>query len=133
MLCKSCIRSVIFQARHIGTFTTRRVKLGNTGRNLHAGFGFTNWWNREFKTSLRMMVDTSMTGKRGPIIDVLPEKDEDGGYASGGWKRLVIFFLIFRRFPYFVVKLMETIRYSYSGMRITILLFALIGFVFAAS
>ncbi|KAH7538174.1 hypothetical protein FEM48_Zijuj03G0171000 [Ziziphus jujuba var. spinosa] len=33
-----------------------------------------------------MMVDTSATGKRGPIIDVLPEKDDDGGYASGGWK-----------------------------------------------
>lgn len=36
------------------------------------------------------MVDTSVTGKQIPIIDVLPEKDDDGGYASGGWKRFVI-------------------------------------------
>ncbi|KAL5568328.1 hypothetical protein UlMin_024903 [Ulmus minor] len=33
-----------------------------------------------------MMVDTAATDKRGPIIDVLPEKDEEGGYSSGGWK-----------------------------------------------
>lgn len=35
------------------------------------------------------MVDTvgaSATTKGGPIGDVLPEKDDDGGYASGGWK-----------------------------------------------
>lgn len=37
-----------------------------------------------------MMVDTagaSATTKGRPIGDVLPEKDDDGGYASGGWKR----------------------------------------------
>jgi len=33
-----------------------------------------------------MMVDTSATEKGVPIVDVLPEKDEDGGFASGGWK-----------------------------------------------
>ncbi|KAH6828070.1 Protein phosphatase 2C family protein [Perilla frutescens var. hirtella] len=32
-----------------------------------------------------MMVDCGATAK-GPTIDVLPEKDDDGGYASGGWK-----------------------------------------------
>lgn len=89
---------MIVQAGHIGTFTTRRVQLSSTGRSSHARLGFTNWWNREFKTSLRMMVDTSVTGKRGPIIDVLTEKDEDGGYASGGWKRLVIFASFFEDF-----------------------------------
>ena len=31
-----------------------------------------------------MMVDTA---KGEPIINVLPEKEDDGGYASGGWKR----------------------------------------------
>jgi len=33
-----------------------------------------------------MMVDTSATEKGVPIVDVLSEKDEDGGFASGGWK-----------------------------------------------
>ncbi|XP_059667203.1 probable protein phosphatase 2C 76 isoform X2 [Cornus florida] len=33
-----------------------------------------------------MMVDTGATANQGPTIDVLPEKDDDGGYASGGWK-----------------------------------------------
>ncbi|KAA8533633.1 hypothetical protein F0562_030933 [Nyssa sinensis] len=33
-----------------------------------------------------MMVDTDATAKRGPIIDMLPEKDDNGGYAVGGWK-----------------------------------------------
>lgn len=33
-----------------------------------------------------MMVDCGTTAK-GPTVDVLPEKDDDGGYASGGWKR----------------------------------------------
>ncbi|KAH9677286.1 putative protein phosphatase 2C 76 [Citrus sinensis] len=30
------------------------------------------------------MVDSA--AKRGPIVDVLPEKEDDGGYVSGGWK-----------------------------------------------
>lgn len=32
------------------------------------------------------MVDTSATAKGGPVIDVSLEKDDSGGYASGGWK-----------------------------------------------
>ncbi|CAN4085764.1 unnamed protein product [Withania somnifera] len=33
-----------------------------------------------------MMVDTGATAKGGPVVDVSPEKDDGGGYASGGWK-----------------------------------------------
>ncbi|KAK4384867.1 putative protein phosphatase 2C 76 [Sesamum angolense] len=33
------------------------------------------------------MLDPGATSK-GPMSDTLPEKDENGGYASGGWKRL---------------------------------------------
>ncbi|KAJ8536869.1 hypothetical protein K7X08_035270 [Anisodus acutangulus] len=33
-----------------------------------------------------MMVDTGATAKGGPVVDVSPEKDDSGGYASGGWK-----------------------------------------------
>lgn len=32
------------------------------------------------------MVDTGATASRRPVTDSLPEKDDDGGYASGGWK-----------------------------------------------
>lgn len=34
-----------------------------------------------------MMVDSSATANQGPVVDKFPEKDEDGGYVSGGWKR----------------------------------------------
>ncbi|KAJ8554325.1 hypothetical protein K7X08_025003 [Anisodus acutangulus] len=33
-----------------------------------------------------MMVDTGATAKGGPVVDVSLEKDDSGGYASGGWK-----------------------------------------------
>ncbi|KAI4307133.1 hypothetical protein L6164_030352 [Bauhinia variegata] len=33
-----------------------------------------------------MMVDTGAMSRAGPIVDRLPEKDDDGGFASGGWK-----------------------------------------------
>ena len=93
MICKNCVRSVIVQAGQIGEFTQKAVQLISTGKSSNAGIGLTQWWNRQFKTSVRMMVDTGATGKQGPVVDVLPEKDEEGsGYSSGGWKRL-------KRFP----------------------------------
>lgn len=80
-------RSVIVQVGHIGVFS--KSKLGDIHRSFHAGLGLNYFWNRQYRTSLRMMVDTSATEKGVPIVDVLPEKDEDGGFASGGWKRLI--------------------------------------------
>jgi hypothetical protein len=90
-------RSVIVQVGQIGVFSKSKVQLGDIQRSFHAGLGLKYLWNREFRTSLRMMVDTSATEKGVPSVDVLPEKDEDGGFASGGWKRLiwVSFFIIF--------------------------------------
>lgn len=32
------------------------------------------------------MVDTGAAAKGGPVVDVSQEKDDSGGYASGGWK-----------------------------------------------
>lgn len=97
MLCKSCLRNVIVQAGHLGVFTQKGVKLSNTGKSFHAGLGLTSWWNRKFRTSLRMMVDTGASAKQGPFIDLLPEKDEEGGFSSGGWKRLqwLLHFIIY--------------------------------------
>ncbi|XVF10030.1 hypothetical protein REPUB_Repub07fG0148900 [Reevesia pubescens] len=87
MVCSSYLRSVIIQTRPIGTILTpKRVHLRSIGRTLYVGFGLTFWWNREFRTSLRMMVDSGSTASQGPVVDTFPEKDDAGGYVSGGWK-----------------------------------------------
>jgi len=86
MFCGSCLRSVILQGGYIGRFTKGRVLLSNLGRSLSATWGQTDWTSRKFTKTVEMMVDTGATANRGPIVDVLPERDDDGGYASGGWK-----------------------------------------------
>jgi protein phosphatase 1L len=37
-----------------------------------------------------MMVDSDSTDTRGPTVDLLKEKEDDGGFVSGWWKRLVL-------------------------------------------
>ncbi|XWS48526.1 hypothetical protein CRYUN_Cryun13aG0085600 [Craigia yunnanensis] len=87
MVCGSCLRIVIVQTGLIGTILTpKRVHLRSIGRTLYVGAGFTFWWNREFRTSVKMMVDSGATANQGPIADTFPEKDVDGGYVRGGWK-----------------------------------------------
>ncbi|XP_062120216.1 probable protein phosphatase 2C 76 [Humulus lupulus] len=86
MLCKSCLRNVIVQAGHLGAFPQKGLlQVSSTGKRSNEGLSLTSWWNRQFKTSLRMMVDTGASTKQGTIIDMLPDKDE-GGFSSGGWK-----------------------------------------------
>lgn len=34
-----------------------------------------------------MMVDSGATTNQGPVVDMISEKDGDGGYVTGGWKR----------------------------------------------
>lgn len=84
MLCNSYIKTVIVRVVNIGSFTRTRVELSNINKSLHAGLRVGYTWNREFRKSSKMMVDSA--AKRGPIVDVLPEKEDDGGYVSGGWK-----------------------------------------------
>ena len=86
-------RNVIAQAGCIGVFSKSVVQSCCRRRSLHVGLGLNYLWNRQFRTSLRMMVDASATEERRPIIDVLHEKDEDGGFATGGWKRLILVLL----------------------------------------
>ncbi|KAE8650646.1 probable protein phosphatase 2C 76 [Cucumis sativus] len=85
MVCSYNIRNVIAQAGHIGIIN-RRVQISNIWRSLPSNLGFVHTWKREYRTSLMMMVDTGASENRGPIVDKHPEKDEDGGYTSGGWK-----------------------------------------------
>ena len=87
MVKSYCLRSVILQACHIGSFTKRRAQFRNLGRSLNAIWGQRSWSSYRFRKTVEMMVDTGATANRGPVFDILPEKDDDGGYASGGWKR----------------------------------------------
>ncbi|KAF7830679.1 putative protein phosphatase 2C 76 [Senna tora] len=82
MVYSSCIRSLVVE---VGTFTNK-VQLHSIVRSLHKVPSITYSWNRGFKTSIGMMVDTGAMSRAGPIVDMLPEKDDDGGFASGGWK-----------------------------------------------
>ncbi|CAK9187732.1 unnamed protein product [Ilex paraguariensis] len=85
MVCSSCLRSTILQAGQIGRLTEGRVQFCNIEGSLNANRSLKNFWTRKSITR-KMMVDTSATADRGPKLDVLLEKDDDGGYASGGWK-----------------------------------------------
>lgn len=86
MVCSYNIRNVIAQAGHIGIIN-RRIQINNIWRSLPSNLGFVHTWKREYRISLMMMVDTGASENRRPIVDKHPEKDEDGGYTSGGWKR----------------------------------------------
>ncbi|XP_075492336.1 putative protein phosphatase 2C 76 isoform X1 [Primulina tabacum] len=84
MLCNSFLRSVNLWAGHI----ERSIEVGKFryicgGSN--ATCRLTYLWDRKFVGTRKMMVDSGSTARR-PIIDVLTEKDDGGGFASGGWK-----------------------------------------------
>ncbi|XP_023541902.1 probable protein phosphatase 2C 76 [Cucurbita pepo subsp. pepo] len=85
MVCSYNIRNVISWAGHVGIIN-RRVQINSIWRSLPSNLGFVHTWKREYRTSLMMMVDTGASENRRPIVDKHPEKNEDGGYASGGWK-----------------------------------------------
>ena len=88
MVCSSCVRSLVVQA---GTFA-KRVKINSIGRSLQAVPSISYSPSREFKTITVMMVDTGSVSRRaGPLVDMVSEKDEDGRFASGGWKRWMWF------------------------------------------
>ena len=88
MVCNSCLGSVIVQTGYIGTILTpKRVHLRSIRRTLYVAAGLNFWLNREFQMSAKMMVDSSATSNQGAVVDMFPEKDEDGGFVSGGWKR----------------------------------------------
>ncbi|KAK2983666.1 hypothetical protein RJ640_023200 [Escallonia rubra] len=86
MLCTSHLRSVILQAGHFGILAERRSAVKWYQGIFEWNSKAKGLWNREFTKTRKMMVDTGATASRGPIIDILLEKDDSGGYASGGWK-----------------------------------------------
>ncbi|KAL2556191.1 putative protein phosphatase 2C 76 [Forsythia ovata] len=85
MLCNSFLRSVSLRAGNIARYTELR-HLSYIWRGLNAPQCLTYLWDCKSTITRKMMVDSGATAKGGPVIDILPEKDDDGGYASGGWK-----------------------------------------------
>lgn len=89
MVCYSCIRIVLAQAGVVSK--TRFGQLGGKiGRSLDAGrcsLNFLWFYRKPFtSTSIRMMVDSASSVKGTSMLDMIPEKDDDGGYVCGGWK-----------------------------------------------
>lgn len=83
MICSSYLRNV-------GNFFRRSFWLGRVTRVLYDNLGFTYIWNckfRKFRVSAKMMVDIGVSDNRRSIVVVLLEKEDDGGYVSGGCKR----------------------------------------------
>ncbi|XP_057774243.1 probable protein phosphatase 2C 76 isoform X1 [Salvia miltiorrhiza] len=84
MLCNSVLRAVNLWAGHI-----RRHTEVTQLRYICGGSNTTDrctyFWNYKLGRTRTMMVDCGATAK-GPAVDILPEKEDDGGYASGGWK-----------------------------------------------
>ncbi|XP_044506415.1 probable protein phosphatase 2C 76 isoform X1 [Mangifera indica] len=87
MVCNGYLRSVIVGAARVGILTRRKVQISHTQRSLHACVHVNCTWNCGFRRSLKMMVDSSgAAAKRRMIVDILPEKEDERGYVSGGWK-----------------------------------------------
>lgn len=87
MVCTSCIRSVIVQAGHIGISTRGGLPSSGFVRAVHSGLALDRPWNCKIRTSIKMMVDTGAMENQEPVVDMMVEKEDDGGIASGGWKR----------------------------------------------
>ncbi|BAT82210.1 hypothetical protein LR48_Vigan07g231500 [Vigna angularis] len=81
MVCGSCVRS--FLVVQAGTFANR-VRINGFGRSLRLVSGFSSI--SEYKTITGMMIHTGSMSRAGPLVDMMPEKDDDGRFASGGWK-----------------------------------------------
>ncbi|KAG7534028.1 PPM-type phosphatase domain [Arabidopsis thaliana x Arabidopsis arenosa] len=101
MVCSSFIRSFIVQAGgHIGVLAQGRHQFNHIKKTFSVGFGFRTsvigfrtsviGFRRTcgvgFRTSAKMMVDSSAGEKRISLVDMPPEKVDDGGYIGGGWK-----------------------------------------------
>ncbi|KAG7537728.1 PPM-type phosphatase domain [Arabidopsis suecica] len=101
MVCSSFIRSFIVQAGgHIGVLAQGRHQFNHIKTTFSVGFGFRTsvigfrtsviGFRRTcgvgFRTSAKMMVDSSTGEKRISLVDMPPQKVDDGGYIGGGWK-----------------------------------------------
>lgn len=87
MVCSSHLKTLILQAGNIrkvaqglSQFASFRTSLKTTSAARFPSY-------QVFPSLRKMMVDTEATANRGLTNTPLTEKEDDGGYASGGWKR----------------------------------------------
>ncbi|XP_076948221.1 putative protein phosphatase 2C member 13, mitochondrial [Bidens hawaiensis] len=83
MVCSSYLRTVILQAGNIQKVTPGLARFASFQTSLKTAFVSSD---RIFSSVRRMMVDTSAGAGRGLTTNTSSEKDDDGGFASGGWK-----------------------------------------------
>ncbi|KAG6422550.1 hypothetical protein SASPL_119127 [Salvia splendens] len=92
MLCNRVLSAVNLWAGHI----RRQTEVARL-RYICGGLNTTDLCpylsNYKLGRKRTMMVDCGETARR-PAVGALPEKGDDGGYASGGWSRTVIFVLL---------------------------------------
>ncbi|KAK1392253.1 Protein-serine/threonine phosphatase [Heracleum sosnowskyi] len=86
MVCHSCIRSVLLQIGHIGRTTRARAQLSFITKSLITAKSPRYLWNCSFTPIRKMMVDTGAASGKGSASNLLPEKDDDFSYPSGGLK-----------------------------------------------
>jgi protein phosphatase 1L len=87
MVCSSHFKTLILQAGNIrkvaqglSQFASFRTSLKTTSAARFPSY-------QVFPSLRKMMVDTEPTANRGLTNTPLTENEDDGGYASGGWKR----------------------------------------------
>ncbi|MQL83770.1 hypothetical protein Taro_016256 [Colocasia esculenta] len=91
MVCNASLRNFFLRAASLrGSYLDAKERLRSAGRHLDVRFPGAPSHSRSFRTIVKMMVDSDAVAEKGPIVNVLAEKDstEDGGYASGCWKRV---------------------------------------------
>ncbi|KAI3517717.1 hypothetical protein L1887_16934 [Cichorium endivia] len=86
MVCSSYLRTVILQAGNIQKVTEGLLQFPSFRKGPKNFPTATFSSNRIFPSIRRMMVDTSATANQGSTTNSSPEKDDNGGCASGGWK-----------------------------------------------
>ncbi|KAI7733985.1 hypothetical protein M8C21_032566 [Ambrosia artemisiifolia] len=87
MVCSSYLKTVILQAgKYIQKVTRGLGQFTNLRRSPKTISAVRFSSDRIFPSFRKMMVDTGASTNRGMSASNSPEKVDDGGYASGGWK-----------------------------------------------
>ncbi|KAF5772259.1 putative protein-serine/threonine phosphatase [Helianthus annuus] len=87
MVCSSYLKTVILQAgKYIQKVTRGLGQFASLRRSPKTISAVRFSSDRIFPSFRKMMVDTGAATNRGMATNNSPEKLDDGGYASGGWK-----------------------------------------------
>ncbi|GAB2265098.1 hypothetical protein Dimus_000165 [Dionaea muscipula] len=87
MVCINWLKNVIIPCAYVGTKT--RLPSSNLTQGFLDNLWLTTPSSREvrtIRTCVKMMVDIGGADSRVPVLDVLPEKENDGAFSSGGYQ-----------------------------------------------